>query len=318
MTYLLVGNYGVGNLGDEALREYFLERFPEVHWRVVSAHPGKEELPRLPGGVRSFLSFRWLKTVRELRKSDGMILGGGSLFTDTESVRACILWWMHVLFARIMRKRVILAFQGIGPFGTSIGRWCARSAVHASHFVSVRDPQSFERIRKWKTRGDVIETFDPVLALVEEQEVSLGAQKVLVVIPRENSDEILQKRLGQLLQSGRFEEMLILSLKPDDPGEQKYCLSLQSVDQIPSTVVRIRTLRELVTEVARGSFVLSQRYHGAIAALALGLETDLIPQAEGDKLDLLRALIQDTPAHGRKERLRDLVEQGELALKEIL
>ena len=318
MTYLLVGNYGVGNLGDEALREYFLLRFPQVQWRVVSAHPGREELPRLPGGVRSLLSLRWLRTLGALRKSDGMVLGGGSLFTDTESVRACFLWWVHVLSARVLRKRIILAYQGIGPFRTRMGEWFARAAVRSAHFISVRDPLSAVRVRTWRCRADVQETFDPVLSLVEEQKIDLSAQKVLVVIPRNNSDAFLREHLSRLLQSGRFEHVSILSLKPDDSAESAYCQSLRASLRTPGTIVPVRTLHDLVSSVARGSLVLTQRYHGAIVALALGLELDVIPQTEGDKLDALRALISETPAHGRRQRLRQKVEAGERALKEVL
>ena len=43
MRLLLVGNYGVGNLGDEALREYFLKRFPEVQGEVEGGAYGDEE-----------------------------------------------------------------------------------------------------------------------------------------------------------------------------------------------------------------------------------------------------------------------------------
>lgn len=318
MTYLLVGNYGVGNLGDEALRKYFLLRFPQVQWRVVSAHPGREELPRLPGGVRSLLSLRWLRTLGALWKSDGMVLGGGSLFTDTESVRACFLWWVHVLSARVLRKRIILAYQGIGPFRTRMGEWFARSAVRSAHFISVRDPLSAVRVRMWRCRADVLETFDPVLSLVEEQKIDLSAQKVLVVIPRNNSDALLREHLSRLLQSGRFEHVCILSLKPDDSAESAYCQSLLASLRTPCTVVSVRTLRDLVSSVARGSLVLTQRYHGAVVALALGLELDVIPQAEGDKLDALRALISETPAHGRRQRLWQKVEAGERVLKEVL
>ena len=95
MRYLLVGNYGVGNAGDEILKDYFLERFPGIEWIVCSACPVSGEVWRLPAGVRSFLSFKWLYTLWVLRKSDGMVFGGGSLFTDVESVRACFVWFAH-------------------------------------------------------------------------------------------------------------------------------------------------------------------------------------------------------------------------------
>ena len=242
-----------------------------MEWKVVTANPKQGELPRLPGGIRSLLSFRWLRTLKALRKSDGMVLGGGSLFTDAESVYACILWWIHVFFARLFRKKIILAHQGIGPFRTRIGKFCAQSAVRSAHFVSVRDSVSYDRICTWKTKGQILESFDPVFSMVEKQEVNLSAQKVLIVVPRDNSSEELQNRLVKLIESGRFERINILSLKPDDSSEQRYCQLLQSRCSVPCTLVCISELQDLTGEIAKGSYILTQRYHGAIVALALFL-----------------------------------------------
>ena len=114
MRLLMVGNYGDGNVGDEALREYFLRRYTSHRWTVLSAHPSTpQELPRLPSGIRSFLSFKWLRTLNQLPDFDAVVFGGGSLFTDIESPLACILWWLHVRAARFFGKPVLLAFQGV-------------------------------------------------------------------------------------------------------------------------------------------------------------------------------------------------------------
>lgn len=152
-----MGNYGIGNAGDDILRDYFLERFPDVEWRVLSAHPQGNELHRFPGGIRSLLSCRWVRTLKALRQSRGMVFGGGSLWTDTESLHACIVWSLHVLFARMFRKPYLLAFQGIGPFKTRWGEVLARWVVKHASFISVRDTASFARLSglsSTETRGD--------------------------------------------------------------------------------------------------------------------------------------------------------------------
>jgi polysaccharide pyruvyl transferase WcaK-like protein len=146
MSYLLVGNYGVGNAGDEILRSYFLDRFPECQFLVLSASPREGELSRFPAGIRSFLSCRWLRTMRALWQSHGLVFGGGSLLTDVESPHACFVWWIHALFAWALRKPYYLAFQGIGPFRTRLGEALARFVVQRATFISVRDTQSLFRL----------------------------------------------------------------------------------------------------------------------------------------------------------------------------
>ena len=51
--YTLIGNFGAGNLGDEALKEFFLRRFPEAERQrkaptaAMSRLGGKTELPAM-------------------------------------------------------------------------------------------------------------------------------------------------------------------------------------------------------------------------------------------------------------------------------
>src|SRR3989344_5413694 len=95
VRYLLVSNFGAGNAGDEMLRAYFLRRFPEVTWQVLSARPQSGGLPRVPAGMSSLLSLGWIRTAYALARSSGLVFSGGSLWTDSESLRSCIIWTLH-------------------------------------------------------------------------------------------------------------------------------------------------------------------------------------------------------------------------------
>lgn len=289
MRCLLIGNYGVGNLGDEALKEYFVTRFPEVEWVVLSADPtGAREVPRLPFGLRSLLTTPWWKTLRAVRISDAVVFGGGSLFTDVESVRACLLWWWHAFVARLFRKPVLLAFQGIGPFTTRVGEWCARNVLRRAAFISVRDEESGRRAREGATIG-VIDSADPVLMLFDAAHRTTPGD-ALAIIPRQNSGGDFRRRAMDAAEGDRTSPVIILSMQPDSPLEQECCRALaQAIG--PRTERRpVRSLRELTAVLTGCSRVITARYHGALAALALGIETEIIPQHPGDKLDALRSV----------------------------
>lgn len=309
-AWLLVGNYGVGNLGDEALKEYFLDTFPEIDWKVLSANPGVGEYARFPGGIRSFLGFGWVKTLKALRQSEGMVFGGGSLFTDAESSYACFLWWIHVLFARLCGKKVVLAFQGIGPFHPSAARMFARKAVRAAHHISVRDVLSYERVQSFGMSTKVVQTFDPVFSLIHKQKTDGSTQKILIVIPRFNSGESFQKMLQDLLQKQVWEGVTILSMQPGDHREQKYCLEVAESLGNLARYVETLTVSSLVQEVSKGSAVLTERFHGGIVALALEKELHVVSQKEGDKLSTLRSL--------DISELQDRIRVGEVALRSAL
>ena len=287
-TFLLIGNFGVGNFGDEALKEYFLTRFPDVSWKVVSADPKGDELARLPSGVRSFFGFRWLKTLSALRRCDGVVFGGGSLFTDVESLKACLLWWIHAAVAKVCGCPLCFAFQGVGPFRTRLGERLSRSAFRKATHISVRDSLSAKRVEAWHLSIKVIQSFDPVYSLIKEKKSDVRSQKILMVIPRKNSGATIKKAIAELLKRNTFDRVVILSLQPDDPAEAAYCLTLAW--ELAATIQPIRTVDQLSRAVAGCSLLLTERYHGAVAALALGVPFATVSQGEGDKLDAIAAV----------------------------
>lgn len=310
MRCLLVGNYGVGNLGDEALRDYFLQAFPQVEWLVLSQNPGEGELARLPGGVRSLLSVRWLRTLKALRTADAMVFGGGSLFTDVESVYACFLWWMHAAVARMFGVPVILAFQGIGPFRTRLGAGFARWTVARSRSISVRDPLSHSRVQEFNKNTKIVQSSDPVFSLLENKKNANTPKNVFMIIPRHNSDKNFDEIALEHVSQHQSAIVHLLTMQPNSQDEQSVIKRLQA--QLPSgTVVRpAETLDALAIAVSDASFVLTQRYHGAIAALALGVPVKIVAQGEGDKLS---TLVGVDPA-----ALRALVEAGKDELDRVL
>lgn len=314
VRYLLVGNYGAGNAGDEALREYFVRKFPDVHWQVVSAQPKQSELPRFPGGLRSLLTCEWICTLRALRGADGLVFGGGSLFTDSESLRACFIWFLPAFLAHIFRKPFFLAFQGIGPFRTKLGEWLARWVVAHASFISVRDEASYERLVRglaqlqfsrpwkapstqkaefstpmqtgagWKKYTEVVQSFDPAIALLESKKEPIRTKNLFIFIPRFSTPRLLP-----ILRKWQEERgpVRIISLHSGNLREHALYESLASSLSISLTCVS--SLSALPSLLTGASCVLTERYHGALAALACGIPFLALRMSEGDKLDALAA-----------------------------
>jgi polysaccharide pyruvyl transferase CsaB len=316
MRCLLIGNYGVGNVGDEALRDYFLRRFPEQEWTVVSAHPLGSEVPRLPAGLRSLLRTSWWRTIGAMRHSDAVIFGGGSLFTDIESPFACFLWWLHAAAAKVMGRPVYLAFQGIGPFRTQRGERLARRVVEKAAFVCVRDSESATRIASWKLSTPCVLSADPVFLLAHTHH-SQRVQNVLAVIPRRNSDAAFQSLVKSRIAEDSLCRILLISLQPDDLSEQKVLRELRSLAPERTEIVAALDIDALLNAVASASRVLTQRYHGAIAAVALRVPVEICPQGEGDKMWALRKALENNPEAEAKKLFEDAL-RGEKALKAAL
>jgi polysaccharide pyruvyl transferase WcaK-like protein len=311
MRCLLIGNYGVGNVGDEFLKDYFLKAFPDVSWHVLSAHPENGQLPRIPTGIRSFLGFGWVKTVSALKQSDAVVFGGGSLFTDAESVTACWIWFVHAFVASLYRKPILLAFQGVGPFKSRLGRVFSGWVIRHATFISVRDKVSVDRVQTFGENIKVVQSFDPVLALISNQ-IHDGSNNVLIVIPRPNSGDLFVGRAVDRWKGGALTSARILSFEPDNPMEHTLCQKLHTVLN-NSTLIAVRGIHDLASAFSGAGLVLTHRYHGAIIALALGIPFEAVFQKPGDKLDEVTA----HAAVGR-DRCMDDVRRGEESLRAAL
>jgi polysaccharide pyruvyl transferase WcaK-like protein len=310
MRCLLIGNYGVGNIGDEALREYFETTFKDIDWLVMTAHgKGEREVCRMPFGLRSF--FRpWWRTIAQMRRCDAVIYGGGSLFTDVESAKACGIWWWQAVWARMLGVPVLMAFQGVGPVNTRLGCWLTQWVLCRCVFLSVRDEKSVERA--YKVAGPVmtikvVQSFDPVFGLLLRKK-SQRTQKLLI-IPRANSTSAFFEEAVQAAHQRTWQEVSILLMHPQSDRPVAEML-IEKLKPLNVKVVDVLSLTQLAEEVATGELVITQRYHGGIAALALDVPFMAVSQSEGDKLESLRGL--------QAEKCGQQVAMGEQALRDAL
>lgn len=298
MRAVLIGNYGVGNLGDEALKEYFLQAFPKVSWTVVSANPTeKNEVPRLPGGPTSFFTTDWGQTITVIKKANRVIFGGGSLLTDMESPYACFLWWLHARVAQLYGKPVAFAFQGIGPFNTKIGRYFACKALQIATHVSVRDELSYDRLETLGLADSVVKSFDPVLSLVKKISSAKRVPGKLIVIPRKQSGHAFVRLARDF--AFEYTSLSIVRFQPFDEGEHRATLAI-SRDYEDSTMVPVTTIEQAVKEIATADMVLSHRFHGSLIALALRKKVTIATQTSHDKHESLKQLEQSVSACKKK------------------
>jgi polysaccharide pyruvyl transferase WcaK-like protein len=242
-----------------------------------------------------------------------VVFGGGSLLTDTESSFACFLWGWHARIAQFFGKPILLAFQGIGPFRTKRGEQWAQRVVACSSFVSVRDIASKRRIERWSLNRKVVQSFDPVFSLLSAYKMPNSTKNVLAIFPRNSYDTNLVLRLRQVLQSRAPEEILFVLMQPS--SERPIVARIQKETSVQGSVLEVTSLAQLQEALGSVSRVISQRYHGAIAALAAGKEVMIIPQIRGDKLDELQGMLQRGV---QSEDLLNQVEIGESVLRKTL
>ena len=313
--FILIGNYGAGNIGDDALAEYFLKTVQSENVLMVRATRVPSSLPRLPFGFRSFLR-PWWRTIIAIARSRGIIYGGGTLFTDTESISACVMWWMYAGVAHIFSKPIYLAFQGVGPFRTRLGEWIARRVFQTATYISVRDEPSLARVRAWNLRSAPVLTFDPAFVRFLESQTQNSTERVLTLIPRHNSGESFLLASLQALEESSWDHVQIVLMDPS-VTERAFAERLRALPLAEQAqVLPVRSVTEFLDVVSTSTLVVAERFHGLLAATALRIPFRLISTNPGDKFSTL-ARYSD-PKNSDPTALLDLVKAGERSLLHAL
>lgn len=182
MRILIMGYYGFGNQGDEAILAATLKQLKERFPRFIPVllYPrGKEPPPNVEVIIRDEL---W-SLLKGIKRCQALLGGGGSLFQDVTSKKSLLYYLGVMLLALLMRRKVFLLGQGMGPIHSGWGRFLLPRILNYSSFVGLRDELSLNLLRQLG---------------VQEKKLHLGADLALILDPVERG------QARQLLQGEGF------------------------------------------------------------------------------------------------------------------
>jgi polysaccharide pyruvyl transferase WcaK-like protein len=167
-SIVILGGDADGNLGDRAiLRAMCLslrELLPATRLVVVTAEPaaagaryGAEAIRRGPRGLPALC--------RAMSQSRLVLIGGGGLFQDDDSLVKMPYWAARTALARLLCRRVVGYALGVGPLRAPMSRWLARGAFACMGRVSVRDETARRLATELAPRASVELVPDPAIAL---------------------------------------------------------------------------------------------------------------------------------------------------------
>jgi polysaccharide pyruvyl transferase CsaB len=174
---LISGYYGFNNIGDESILSAVVDnlrsRLDQIEITVLSQNP---EFTAQKYGVCSVNRKSVKDIIKEMRKCDLLISGGGSLLQDVTSKKSIIYYLVIMWLAFIFGKKVFIYSQGIGPIQSKANRRLTAATLKRAHGIVVRDEASRELLIEIGLRGEnIIVTADPVLR-VKKAELSIGKE----------------------------------------------------------------------------------------------------------------------------------------------
>lgn len=164
---LISGYYGFDNAGDDSVLYGIIsslkKRDPSIQFSVLSSHPEKTINTF---GVSAYNRWNFAVVLKQLRKHDLLVMGGGSLLQDATSPRSVFYYLGIVLGAKFFRKPVVFYAQGVGPITKTISQKLIRSIVNRVDVITVRDHGSAEDFKSLGvTNAPVVVTADPAVTI---------------------------------------------------------------------------------------------------------------------------------------------------------
>ena len=143
---LIGGYYGFKNMGDDAMLCALLKLLREVSINPSHVSVLGKEKKKLDG-VQTVGRYTLVDLVREMKKADVFLLGGGSLFQNETSDRSLLYYCALVFLSKVLGVRCVLISNGLGPLESRFARALMVATLRLADHVSLRDKCSLELAR---------------------------------------------------------------------------------------------------------------------------------------------------------------------------
>ena len=201
---LLCGYYGFGNLGDDTILASILNALSAERERVEMCVLGSKKLSKLrqmsnstvsrvsfgeesskknaekvtkatkatkskrllPDFCRCVPLLSPLSAVREMKRADIFVFGGGSLLQNKTSNRSLAYYLFLITLAKKYCKKTVMLSNGIGPITDERYRRASLAAINAFDVITVRDTQSLKFLKGALPRRKISLFSDPALLLM--------------------------------------------------------------------------------------------------------------------------------------------------------
>jgi polysaccharide pyruvyl transferase CsaB len=321
----VLGYYGFGNLGDEAvlagIRQALAGYFtPEL---LVLTH-SPEQTVRMHPGVQTVNRWQWKDVDRALQGVEVFILGGGSLLQDATSVKSVLWYTLMALIARRRARYVAWWGQGIGPLNSALARAGVRFIGNQADLITVRDEKSAALLKEIGIRRSITTVADPAFAL-DVPPTSHTSAAVWFALRRWKEDRVGAALKEDGLQLSQANPGNVIALPMHQPEDSIYMQTLLPGMPQLDWQNKPNGLEEALGGIGQARLVVSMRLHALIFAARCGVpfvalsydpKVDALAESAGQQ-DCLLAL-DNLTAEQIAEKMRQVLETATMRRKDLL
>lgn len=203
---LISGYYGFNNIGDESILTAIIsslkEGIEDIDITVLSKDP---QLTKKNHEVNAVNRKNLFTIIKEVRKCDLLISGGGSLLQDVTSNRSIVYYLAVILIGILFDKKVMIYSQGIGPINNSFNKYLTKKILDKVDYMTLRDKRSKKVLEDMNIENkSIIIAADPVIG-IKKRNLELGRE----ILKEVNSEGIKSPLIGFALRGRDRDENLI-------------------------------------------------------------------------------------------------------------
>jgi len=282
---LISGYYGFNNAGDDVVLYGIISSLrreqPNISLSVLSNTP---ERTAALFGIPAFNRWRISTIVRELKRCDLLVMGGGTLMQDVTSPRSVLYYLGIVMIAKLLGKPVVFYAQGFGPILKTFSKWLIKRVVNLVDVITVRDFESGEDFKACGVTAPIYVTADPALTIHRDEiPVEPGAQMVaelftdrsrpLAVFSVRNwkQEERFKHSIAQAADSFIRQGWNVLFLPMHYPSDIPPSHEIVSYMKEPGAQVLDRsvTFHDIMSILKQSQYVVGMRLHSLILSCML-------------------------------------------------
>ncbi|MBQ2983965.1 MAG: polysaccharide pyruvyl transferase CsaB [Candidatus Gastranaerophilales bacterium] len=265
---LISGYIGFDNFGDEAIFLTLSSHLKSLGYEVSVLCNNKNEVKKRYN-VKTYNFKKPLQILKGILSCDCLISGGGSLLQNKTS-NFSLLYYLFIIFlAKLCFKKVFIFSQGIEKINGSFFENLTKIALKCANFVSVRDMNSLEYLKKMNI--EALLTSDPVYALVQDMEIENQKDGLIVQLRdfKGIDDEFLNDLSNEIVKNYQG-EIKVLSLQNDlDKTICERFIQKLNEKNIEAKLILNEDIEKTIAIINKAKFVISTRLHGLIVASAL-------------------------------------------------
>ncbi|WP_157950113.1 polysaccharide pyruvyl transferase CsaB [Vallitalea okinawensis] len=283
INILISGYLGFRNSGDEsilyAIQKNIKENRSDVHITALSKRP-EETIQNYK--INAIPAFNPFKVIKEIHRSDILLSGGGTLLQDGTSTRSLLYYLSVITLGKMMRKKVMLYANGIGPLTNRINRRLVKWVANGVEVITLREEISFKELTQLGVSKPRIEVAaDPVFTLdgvskeeaariLRDDDISTD-QPFVVVSFREWKDcKGLYKKMADicdtLIKKYQYNILFIPMQRPSDIHVANRIKEMMRHQQRAFVLKRKYTPDEIIGMIGLAQLVMSMRLHTLLYA----------------------------------------------------